>query len=146
MDLKTKEQLLRKGNGLLCPVAVFVRDGKILLGLRNYTKDKWKEISVWTLPGGRSGFDEFIEDSLRREVHEEIGIKEFEIIDFIGEFPGAKEGDIGLLFFCKTSDSIKLMELDKFSEWKWFDVNDFPDNYVNKVSHEILLSYLNKKE
>lgn len=96
-----KTQLSRIGTKAICPIAVIVRDGKILMGLRHYTPDKWKSISAWTIPGGRCDEGETIETTLRRETEEEIGVKDLEIIDFIGEVPGAKEGDIVPIFFVK---------------------------------------------
>ena len=74
-----EEMLIEIGTDKKCPVAVMVRDGKVLAGLRNYTKDKWKEISVWTLPGGRCDAHETLEQTLRRETAEEVGITDFMI-------------------------------------------------------------------
>lgn len=77
------DQLAKIGDEKKCPVAIIVRNRAILLGMRNYTPDKWKEISVWTTPGGRCDFGETLEQTLRREVQEEVGITEFQIHDFI---------------------------------------------------------------
>ena len=60
-------------------MAIIVRDGKILLGLRNYTPDKWKSISVWTLSGGRSEKGEEIGETLLRETAEEAGITDLTV-------------------------------------------------------------------
>lgn len=142
MDEETKKQLLRKGDGILCPTAVFIRAGRILLGLRNYTEDKWKNISVWNNPGGRSEIGETIEETLRREVYEEIGIEDFRILNFLKEFKGAKEGDIGLLFLCEMEGDAKLMEPEKFSEWKWFDLEEVPENYISRQNLEVIKEFL----
>lgn len=144
MDEETKKQLFKKGDGILCAFAVFVKEGKILLGLRNYTRDKWKDVSVWTIPGGRSSEGEVILDVLKREVFEEVGISDFEILDFLGEFQGSKEGDECLLFLCDTKDEPKLMEPEKFSEWKWFDADSFPENYVNSSQREAIINSMLK--
>ncbi|PCI20145.1 hypothetical protein COB64_02440 [Candidatus Wolfebacteria bacterium] len=133
-------QILSKvGDEYTCPVAIINRDGKILLGLRNYTADKWKDISVWTCPGGRCDPGETIEETLRREVLEETGINDLNIIEFLGEVPGAKEGDNVYLFHCSTEQECRLMEPEKFSEWKWIKPEEAPDNYVNKDSLELIL-------
>lgn len=123
-----QEQLAKIVNQQTCPVAVMVRNGKILAGHRHYTKDKWKDISVWTIPGGRCDPNESVEQTLRREVNEEVGITQFDIIDFIGEVPGAKEGDTVPIFFCTTERDARLMEPEKFSEWRWVTKED----YINK--------------
>ena len=120
-----QEKLKEIGNDKKCPIAVLVRNGEILSGHRHYTPDKWKTISVWTIPGGRCDLGETLEDTLRREIQEEVGITDFEIIDFIGEVSGAKEGDIVSIFFCKTKQDAKLMEPEKFSEWRWVSKSEY---------------------
>jgi 8-oxo-dGTP diphosphatase len=137
------------GSEVKCPIAIMMRDGKILVGLRNYTKDKWKEISVWTVPGGRCDKGETIKEALTREIQEEVGITEFEIVDFIGEVPGAKEGDIVPMFFCTTKQDFKLMEPEKFSEWRWV----LKDEYIrggeysgfNNIARKMIVDYLKNK-
>ena len=52
------------GSELKCPIAIMIRDGKMLMGRRNYTKDKWKEISVWTVPGGRCDKGETLKEEV----------------------------------------------------------------------------------
>lgn len=141
-----KDQLIKEGNNLICVIAIIVKDGKVLTGLRNYTQDKWKEISVWTNPGGRSEEGETIEQALRREVSEEVDISELEIIDFIGEVPGAKEGDILKIFYCITTQDAKLMEPEKFSEWRWVSIADYlmDDEYggFNPEARRMITDYL----
>jgi 8-oxo-dGTP pyrophosphatase MutT (NUDIX family) len=128
-----------------CPIAVMMRDGKILAGYRNY-KDKWKNISTWTIPGGRCDPGEKIEDALKREVQEEVGITEFKIVDFIAEVPGAKEGDIVPIFFCTTDQDFTLMEPEKFSEWKWVPkdeyIKDGPYDGFNPIARKLIVEYL----
>ena len=117
------------------------------MGLRNYGPNKWKAISVWTLPGGRCDKDETIETTLRREIKEETGITEFKILDFIGEVPGAKKGDFVPLFFCETNQEPKLREPHKFSEWKWIDFfKECPDNFINKDAKEMIIKFLSDKD
>ncbi|MBI3633339.1 MAG: NUDIX hydrolase [Candidatus Vogelbacteria bacterium] len=132
------ENLSRIGHDRICPVAVIIRDGKILLGLRHYTKDKWKATIVWTIPGGRCDSSESLEITLRREVKEEVGIENLEILEYLGEVPGAKEGDIVPMFLCKTQEEPKLMEPQKFSEWRWFTPLEIPTNFINPKALEII--------
>lgn len=139
-----QKKLSQLGNKKLCPVAVFIKDEKILVGLRHYTPDKWKAISVWTCPGGRCDENETIESTLKREVAEEVGITEFEITQYIGEVPGAKKGDIVPLFLCRTFQSPKLMEPEKFSEWTWFLIKELPDNYINNDARKVIMNFLLK--
>jgi len=50
MDDNLKSILQKKGNDKDVPVAFIFKNDKLLIGLRNYTPDKWKAISVWTAP------------------------------------------------------------------------------------------------
>ncbi len=138
------EALAREGNGTLCPTAIMIRDGKVLRGLRNYTKEKWKDISVWTTPGGRSDPGETLEEALRREVKEEVGITDFTIDDFIGEVPGAKEGDVVPVFLCSTKSEATLMEPEKFSAWKWVPFEEYlaETPKLNPAAKQMIEKYL----
>jgi len=127
-----KKELKRIGDAHTCSSAVIIRDGKILLGLRHYTPDKWRTISVWTTPGGRCETGETLEEGLRRETREETGIDDLKIERFIGKVEGAAEnGDVLSTFVCSTAMEPKLMEPAKFSEWKWFPTNKIPANFIN---------------
>jgi 8-oxo-dGTP diphosphatase len=116
-----EEKLKEIGGTNKCPVAILIRDNKILFGQRNYTKD----MSVWTIPGGRCEEGETLEEALRREVYEEVGISDLKIIGFAGETSGAKEGDLLEIFFCTTEQDYKLMEPEKFSEWRWVPKDEY---------------------
>jgi len=140
-----EEQLSRAGTANLCPIAVITREGRLLMGHRHYTSDKWKEISVWTIPGGRCDAGETIEETLRREVKEETDIADLQINEYLGEVPGAKESDKVVLFGCTTSQEPKLMEPQKFSEWKWIDFDVYKNGEMGVWSpnaRELILAYI----
>jgi len=142
MDVGVFNKLSQMGKSNICPIAIFVNDGCILCGLRHYSKEEWKEVSVWTWPGGRCDENETIEIALRREVLEEIGISEFDVLNYLGDVPGAKEGDIVPIFVCQTSQSPKLMEPEKFLEWKWHSFSNFPENLINLRVKEVVYNFL----
>lgn len=141
-----KKELAKNGDGIVCPIAVIIKDSKILTGHRHYTPDKWKKISVWTIPGGRSDMGETIEQTLRREVAEEVNITDLEILDIIGKLPGAKKGDIVIIFYCTTKQDAKLMEPEKFSEWRWVTfqeyINEKKYSGFNPPTRKMIINYL----
>jgi 8-oxo-dGTP diphosphatase len=134
-------QLHEKGTPKICPVIALLRGSAMVVGLRHYTPDKWKSVSVWTIPGGRCDEGEMIETTLRRETEEEIGIREFAITDFLGELPGAKEGDVVYLFAGETREEPQLIEPEKFSEWRWMPLDQIPDNFINPLALERIKIY-----
>ncbi len=125
------EELKKIGGKNTCTSAIIIKNDKILLGLRHYTPDKFKKVSVWTTPGGRCNKGESVEENLRREVLEETGITDLKIGKFLGEVEGAKKGDALFVFYCTTDQDAKLTEPDKFSAWKWFDFYEIPDKFLN---------------
>ncbi|MEX0652355.1 MAG: NUDIX domain-containing protein [Candidatus Paceibacterota bacterium] len=132
--MEPKQKLQEIGSNTSCPVAVIVREGKILTGLRHYTK----EISVWTLPGGRCDQGETLEKTLLREVAEEVGITDLNVQKYAGEVPGAKEGDKVHIFICNSSQEAELKEPEKFSEWKWLHLEEIPENFINSKVLELI--------
>lgn len=132
--------LQKKGNNEEVPVAFIFKNNKLLMGLRNYTPDKWKKISVWTAPGGRCDKDETLEKTLRREVLEEVGINDLIITKYLGSVSGAKEGDILYVFQAETKQEPKLVEPEKFSEWKWCPLSNIPNNFINPESLKLIKS------
>lgn len=127
-------------DNLDCATIFLFKNGKVLVGKRHYTPDKWKDIVVWTTPGGRCDPGEELVDTLRREVAEETGITNFEIIKFLGQTPGGREIDRVHAFLGTTDQEPQLLEPDKFSEWKWIDTDHMPEDFVNPKQWELLKS------
>lgn len=140
--MDTIQQLDIVGDSSHCTSAIIVRNEKILLGLRHYTKDKWKVISVWTTPGGRCDAGESLETTLRRETAEETGITQLDIKQFICEVPGAIPSDRVFAFLCESTEEPILMEPEKFSEWRWFALEDIPENFINAELLRVLARIL----
>ncbi len=137
-----EKELSKIGNKTTCPVAIIIKNRKVLMGLRHYTPDKWKTVSVWTIPGGRCDNSETLETTLRREVKEETGISDLRIMKYLGKVSGAKRGDIVPLFICCTKQEVQLIEPEKFSEWRWFGIKEFPKNFINPLSLRFIKEYL----
>jgi len=131
--LSLQESLSRIGDENTAVVGLFKRGNSVLVGLRNYTQNEWKNVSVWTFPGGRCDEGESLETTLRRETKEEIDIKKFNIVDYLGDFDGAKDGDKLVLFLAETDEEPKLMEPKKFTGWAWMPMNEIPEEFfINK--------------
>lgn len=131
------------GTEKICSVVALMNGSKLLIGLRHYTPDKWKKTSVWTLPGGRCDKGETLGQTLTREVAEEVGITEFQISEFLGKAPGAKDGDMVYTFIGQTKQEPKLMEPLKFSEWKWAEIDKISTNFINTEVLDLIKKTLN---
>jgi 8-oxo-dGTP pyrophosphatase MutT (NUDIX family) len=145
-----EDKLNQIGNKDICATAIVIKNGSILSGLRHYTPNKWKVVSVWTTPGGRCDDGETLEQTLRREILEEVNIGELDIVEFLGEVPGAKDGDSVYVFVCRTNEDPTLMEPEKFSEWKWVPVGEYvkgePWNIMNPEMHRMIRKYFEQSK
>lgn len=145
------EMLGTIGDRLCVAAAIMERDGKILLGRRHYTADVWKDEVVWTVPGGRCEAGETIEEALRRETAEEVGIQEFEIHEFIADAPCAPGSDAQhlYLFHCTTAEDATLMEPEKFSQWRWVPLEEYMTDAqytgFNEPAREMIVAFLRNK-
>lgn len=137
------EQLSTPGKEYICPSAMIIKDGKILMGKRHYRPD----FIVWTFPGGRCEEGETVEETLRREIKEETGLDDLEIKEFACDIPGYTEDDIVPIYLCSTNQEAKLMEPDKFSEWKWFTFDEYKQGIFESPvpsSRQTVIEYLSK--
>ena len=132
-----QETLSRIGDSKTCALAIIIRDAKILLGHRHY-----KRISVWISPGGRCDEGETLEETLHREIEEEIGVTNLTINDYLGELEGANAGDNVFVFLCEIHQEEKLIEPDKFSEWRWFNKEEVQNLPMSENTRELINSLL----
>jgi 8-oxo-dGTP diphosphatase len=105
--------------------AAIVKDGKILVGLR---RDRLSQATVFALPGGHVEYGETLEQTVRREIFEETGIraKNFE--------PGCVSTDIWpqkqvhYVNFIMIADYESGMPVCKepevFESWSWMEWRD----------------------
>jgi 8-oxo-dGTP pyrophosphatase MutT (NUDIX family) len=142
MDSQTKQKMEEVGSPTVCPAAFVFRGGKLLVGFRHYTSDKFKKIDLWTVPGGRCEPGETVGSTLLRETEEEVGISDFSVEAYLGDVDGAKEGDVVPVFVCRTEEDFRLMEPEKFSEWRWVDMDDVPRPFINVRALELVAQYL----
>lgn len=108
---------------------LITKNNKILLGKRKGSHGD----GTWSTPGGHLEFFEKIKECAIREVKEEtdmdIEISEDEIFTITNDF-FEKENKhyITLYLKAKTDQEPKNMEPEKCEEWKWFSLDEFPEN------------------
>jgi len=112
---------------------ILLRDGKVLLGLRkdkHGTNSAYYGDGTWSMPGGKIDFGEGLDEFARREVKEETGIDVGDIKVFCinnDKNDTAHFITIGLLSE-DFSGEPQTLEPDEIGEWKWFDLDDLPEN------------------
>lgn len=104
--------------------AVIVQDAKILLV-------KHKVRGTWNLPGGRIDTDESIEETLRRELKEELGLQ-FDVVvgDVVYAFRDPSltfiegNGVILVAYAVNLADGEQLAASDEHSDIAWMSFDD----------------------
>jgi 8-oxo-dGTP pyrophosphatase MutT (NUDIX family) len=129
-------------NPSICTSVFLFNQGKVLYGLRHYSKKEYKNATLWTTPGGRCDAGETIEANIRRETTEETRIRFIRVLRFLGIVPGAKEGDTLYCYLGSTPEQPQLAEPEKFSEWRWFEPKATPENFINPEALRLLLQFL----
>ena len=113
-------------------IGVMIKNDKdeVLLGLRNASHGAGE----WSFPGGHLEFGETVFETAKREVKEEtdLDIDTFELISVCDEMRYIKTDNkhylnLSVLGHYKGSEP-KNMEPHKCQEWKWFPLNNLPEN------------------
>lgn len=103
-----------------------IRDNKILFGKRIGKVG----YGTWCLPGGHFEYGETLIGAAKRELEEETGIttESLEFLHLIND-PWQGTHYIHINFLAKEDfqGEVRVMEPDKFTEWKWFDINHLPE-------------------
>jgi 8-oxo-dGTP diphosphatase len=105
------------------------KKGEVLLGLRQGSHGAGE----WSFPGGHLEFGETIFETAKREVKEETGLEvnKFKLISVADEMRYIKSDgkhyvNIGLKTEYKNGEP-KLMEPNRYKEWRWFSLDDLPN-------------------
>jgi ADP-ribose pyrophosphatase YjhB (NUDIX family) len=131
--------------GVICTSVFIVRDGAVLLGLRHYKKSEWREVTVWTTPGGKNDPGESSEDGIRRETAEETDITELRELTLLGRVAGASgRGEVVDIYIATTSQEARVTEPQKFSEWRYHPLDDMPSNFINPPALALVRQRLGK--
>lgn len=115
-------------------VGVMIKDGnKILLGHRSAKRKDTGGIyepDTWTLPGGKQEYDETVIETAIREIKEEtnLDIKNPEVYSVSDDFQSDRHFVTVEMITSDYKGKVKIMEPEKEDEWKWFDLDDLPEN------------------
>ena len=133
-------------NGIVADLLMIKNeDGKkkILLSKRKNTGYKDGE---YELPGGHLEENEDLYEAMIREAKEELGIslnrQDLKIVHIMHHYTGERMNFI--LEIEKSNLEPRIMEVDKCEELKWVEINNLPENTMEKV--KIIISYIEKGE
>lgn len=113
-------------------IGVMIQNKKeeVLLGLRKGSHG----VGEWCFPGGHLEFGERMEETVRREVMEEVGLEvgDVKLVSLADELRYLETDDKHYVNVGFSAEYIggepKLMEPDKSIEWRWFSLDNLPDN------------------
>ena len=113
---------------------ILLKDGKILLGLRNSNPEtadsELHGEGTWTMPGGKIEYGEGFAEAAKREVLEETGIlvrSATVICVNTDRNEHAHFVTVGMVGEDFIGDA-KVMEPDEIVEWRWFPLGALPGN------------------
>lgn len=119
------------------PAIIMNQKGEILLEKRS--KKMWYYPDMWGLPGGLIEYGETIEQAIKRELREELGV-DSQIIKYgrpVMQLPEKKQNQyINTPVFCKIIGTPK--PLDETSEIRWFKPSEIKNMKLAYNHIEIL--------
>lgn len=127
------------------------KKGEILLLKVNTKKFNSKnKFEYWDIPGGRIQTGDTVEDTLRREIKEETGLKDIKnIVSFSMVLSNIRipnenksHGLILSTYLCETGKPNSIVLSDEHTEYGWFDSKDaseklkikYPKEFIEKVA------------
>ena len=122
------EQRIKIGVGVM-----LLNDNKILLGHRvpkQIDTGGIYEPDSWTCPGGKQEYEETVLETAIRETKEETNLllKDVQAFTATDEFQSDRHFVTIGVISSSYEGELKIMEPNKIDEWKWFDINDLPNN------------------
>lgn len=124
-----------------CEILV-IKDGKVLLGKRKNTYGE----GSWGLPGGHLEYGEKLVEAAKRELEEETGINDGNL-DLLAIVDDPREDQHYLHITFKLENftgEVKLMEPEKCGEWRFFSLDNLPDNIF--VGHRGIIQTVKKQK
>lgn len=114
---------------------LLIENGKVLLVRRRHMPEKGK----WAIPGGRIEDNETVEECLKRELREEIGV-DVAPIRLFGVYSKPERdprGIISLVYLVQRING-ELKAGSDADEVRWFDLSTLPENLA--FDHEEILT------
>ncbi len=109
--------------------SVIIENNKVLLN----KEQKDYGVTPWLFPGGRvEDFDASLEETCRREVKEEMGIK-IDIIKPLRTLLTRKNDKIYVLVHYLAKRIGEIKPGADVVEWNWFDINNLPAGCAENV-------------
>ncbi len=124
--------------------ALIINDRNETLLVKRTSKSR-NEAGFWSKPGGTVEFGENVEDAVKREIKEELGI-DIKLIKFLGFTNHIIESEnqhwIAFNYLAKIiRGGPKNLEPEKIEEIKWFNFNNLPEN-LTQTTIEPIKEYL----
>jgi len=125
-------------------VGVLIKNdkGEVLLGKRKGSHGAGE----WGFPGGSLRFGEKVIEAVIRETKEETGLDIYDcelisVFDELGYMESDKKHYLGIGMSAKyKGGEPKIMEPEKCEEWRWFSLDNLPEN-VFEGSALVIKSY-----
>lgn len=111
-------------SGKVATKVIIVKDGKVLMARDN------KDADIWDLPGGRINVGENIEDGIKREVKEELGVNvNFNSMVYSENVIHTSTGTPHLFITCKVNmldpEQPFMVPSEELAEIMWVDRESF---------------------
>ena len=124
--------------------ALIINDKNEALLVKRGVKSK-NEVGVWSKPGGAVEFGEKVEDAVRREIKEELGVN-IELSKFLGFtnhiIKSENQHWVTFNYLAKiTEGEPRIMEPEKIAEIKWFNLKNLPEK-LSQTTSEPIKDYL----
>jgi ADP-ribose pyrophosphatase len=103
------------------------------------------EPGTWMIPGGKVDFNEKMEDAVKREIKEEIGV-DLEVVEPVrtNDHMLTEQHWVTTTFLCRIkSGEPRILEPHKHDGIKWFKMDEMPEN-LSIASANSLKAYMEK--
>ncbi len=138
-------------NTIKVGIGVMILDGdKILLGHRATNKVDTGgiyETDCWTLPGGKQEYNETFFEGAKREVKEEtnLDVDQLELFGAADDIQPDRHYITMHVIARSFSGDLKVMEPKKEDKWRWFPLDNLPNNLYTP-SEKFINTYLESQK